>query len=179
MTESVRKHLPTIVVVAIIGIATTYLVLAQVLANAASLDVDAFSTWIFGVPCIVMFVCAAVIAATAHSIGRQLYLVVVAICLVAGLVCMVVTSGWLSDEATAALLLANSDADAVVTPILNSPILVLRDIAAFFVAPTVGLILGAWLGSRLHPMASESKSVNAARAREAKVKKKSSKGKQA
>lgn len=155
MNETVKQHLPIIVVVSLLGIATTYFLLSRAYASAATLSVDSFSTYIFGIPCIVMFICSTVIMMTAHRIGRQLYLVIVTICLITGVISMLVTSTWLSDDSIAALLLANSPADTVITPILNSPIVILRDIAAFFVAPTVGCIFGAWLGSRLHPMTSD------------------------
>lgn len=157
MTESVRRHLPIIVVVSLVGIATSYFLLARVYADASHLDVGAFGTYIFLIPCAVMFVCSTIIMLTAHEIGRQLYLVVVGICLAAGIVCMVITSVWLMDDSIAAALLANSADDATVVPIINSPVLVLRDIAAFFVAPTVGSIVGAWLGSRMHPMEHDAK----------------------
>ena len=155
MNETVKQHLPVIAVVTLLGIATTYFLLARVYSNAVSLSADSFSTYIFGIPCIGMFICSTVIMMTAHRIGRQLYLVIVAICLVAGVISMLVTSTWLSDESITSLLLANSPAGTVITPVLKSPIVILRDIAAFFVAPTVGCIFGAWLGSRIHPMTSD------------------------
>ena len=165
MKESVKQHLPIIAVVTLLGIVTTYFLLARVYNSAASLSADTFSTYIFGIPCIVMFICSTVIMMTAHRIGRQLYLVIVAICLITGVISMLVTSTWLSDESITSLLLANSPADTVITPILNSPIVVLRDIAAFFVAPTVGCILGAWLGSRIHPMTSDTMPKNSKKSR--------------
>lgn len=122
------------------------------------MSVDAFQMLIFLVPCAVMLAGSFIIAASASVIGRQLYVTVLAICLATGVISMLVTSTWLSNADIVAALLANSDEGAAVTPILQSPLLVLRDIAAYVVIPTVGCIAGAWVGSRLHPMASEKKS---------------------
>ena len=157
MTEGLKRHLPVIVVVSLVGIATCVFALTQVLNSAAGLDLEAFSLYIILIPSIVMLVCSFVIALTANSIGRQLYLVVVGICFVTGIVSMVVTSGWVSDASISAQLLANSPEGTTVTPPLQSPLVVLRDLAAYIVAPTVGCIFGAWLGSRIHPVTSDGK----------------------
>ena len=157
MTEGLKRHLPVIVVVSLVGIATCVFALTQVLGSVDKLDVDAFSLYIIIIPSVIMVVCSFVIALTANQIGRQLYLVVVGICFVTGIVSMVVTSGWLSDSAISAQLLANSPEGTTITPILQAPIIMLRDLAAYIVAPTVGCIFGAWLGSRIHPMTPEGK----------------------
>ena len=165
MSDSVRKHLPIIIVVSLAGIATGYLVLSSVYAGASDMSVEAFNSFIFLVPCACMLACSTIIMLTAQEIGRQMYLIVVGLCLAAGIICMIVTSTWLMDDALASSLLANSPDDAAVVPIINSPVLVLRDIAAFFVAPTVGSIFGAWLGSRLHPMKQDEKDGKGRRSR--------------
>lgn len=157
MTDTVKQHLPIIVVVTLVGIATSYFLLSRVLAGISALDVDAFSTAVFLIPCIVMLVCSIVIVITSHAINRQLYLVVVGIALITGIASMIAANAWLLDPAISSALLANSPDGTVITPILNSPILVLRDIAAYVVIPTIGCILGAWLGSRLHPMSAETR----------------------
>ncbi|MBQ9043162.1 MAG: hypothetical protein IJ111_10175, partial [Eggerthellaceae bacterium] len=148
MDAVVRKHLSVIIAVTLVGIVTAALLLQLVHDSAASMGANQFSMVIFLVPCAIMLVGSFVIAATARQIGRQLYLVVLVICLVTGIVSMVVTSGWLSDPSITALLMANSPEDTVITPILQSPITIFRDIAAYVVIPTVGCIFGAWLGSR-------------------------------
>ena len=156
MTESVRRHLPIIVVVSIVGIVTGYFALMRVYASASGMDVDTFSTWLFGVPCVVIFICSTVIVLTAHEISRQLYVVVVAISMVIGILSVFLSSFWFADPNISTQLLANSPNGTEIKPLLDQPITVLRDIAAFFVLPTIGCILGAWIGSRLHPMTSES-----------------------
>ncbi len=155
MDSVVRKHLSVIIAVTLVGIVTTSLLLQLVHDSAAGMGANQFAMAIFLVPCAVMLIGSFAIAATARQIGRQLYLVVLAICLVTGIVSMVVTSGWLSDPSIAALLMANSPADTVITPILQSPITIFRDIAAYVVIPTVGCIFGAWLGSRIHPLSDD------------------------
>ena len=157
MTEGLKAHLPVIVVVSLLGIATGAFALLQVLNAAGSLDVDAFSLYIILIPGVIMVVCPFIITVTASQIGRQLYLIVVGICFVTGIVSMVVTSSWMQDPSVSAQLLANSPDGTQMTPVLQAPVIVLRDIAAFIVAPTVGCILGAWVGSRLHPVSSEGK----------------------
>ena len=152
MDAVVKKHLTVIVAVTLIGIVTAVLLMNLVRDSAGSLGANQFSILIFLIPCIIMLIGSFVIAATATQIGRQLYLAVLIICLVTGIASMVVGSNWLSDPQITAALLANSPEDTVVTPILKSPITILRDIAAFIVIPTVGCIAGAWVGSRLHPM---------------------------
>ena len=152
MNEDLKRHLPTIAIVSVIGVLACAFALSQVLASAERMSVDDFSLAVFVVPCIAMVLCSFLIVATSEAIGRQLFLVVVGICLVAGLASLVVTSGWFSEPDVAAKLLANSGEGAAVTPPLDNAITVIRDVAAFVVAPTVGCIAGAWLGSRLHPM---------------------------
>lgn len=153
MNESVRRHLTAIVGITLLGAVTGCLALSFVHDAAAGMSAGAFSTWIIVVPCAVMLVASFAITATASEIGRQLFLTVLAICLVAGVASMLVTSSWMSDPALSAQLLANSEEGTVLTPVLRSPIIVLRDIAAFVVVPTIGCIAGAWVGSRLHPVA--------------------------
>ena len=152
MSDVVRQHLTVIVATCLLGIAVASFILLQVHDAAGSMDVSTFSLAIFIVPCIVMLVCSFIIMVTANAIGRQLFVVVVGICFATGIVCMVVTSGWLSDANVAAQLLANSPEGTTITPPIQNIVVVMRDIAAFIVAPTVGSIAGAWLGSRLHPI---------------------------
>ena len=155
MTDIVKQHLPIIAVVTIVGIATTCFILTQVLTNVSSMDVDSFNTAAFGIPCIVMFICSTIIVLTAPGINRQLYIVVVAICMVLGVISMLALNFWMLDTSITTPLLANSPAGTTVTPVLKDGMLILRDVAAYFVIPTVGSILGAWVGSRIHPMTSE------------------------
>jgi len=174
MTDIVKQHLPVIVVVTLVGVATMYLVLSRVLAGVAGMDLGTFSTFTFGVPCVMIFVCSTVIALTSPGINRQLYVVIVGIGMVVGIASMIACNVWEHDSSITSALLANSPEGTTVTPILNSPILILRDIAAYFVAATVGSILGAWLGARLHPMTLEpskskrSKSSKASKAKKSK-----------
>ena len=155
MTEGFKRHLPVVVVVSLVGIATCVFALMQVANGASGMNVDSFSMYIILVPCIVMVVCSLLITITASEIGRQLYLAVVGVCFVGGIVSMVITSGWFSDPFISAQLLANSPDGTTITPPLQNPLIVLRNIAAYIVAPTVGCIAGAWLGSRLHPVTSD------------------------
>ena len=154
MSEEVKEHLPTVALVSALGVLGAAFALSRVHAAAGDMSVGAFSLAIFVIPCVVMVVCSFVIMLTASAIGRQLFLVVVGICFVAGIVSIFVTSAWFSDPELAALLLANSGEGAEVIPPMNNPLVAMRDVAAFVVAPTVGCIAGAWLGSRIHPMSS-------------------------
>ena len=156
MNDSARKHLSVIAVVTILGIATGYLALGAVHGSVGALSVSAFSTLIIVVPCLIMLVGSFVIAATANSIGNHLFMVVVAISMVTGCVAMVITSGWMTDPDVASALLANSPEGTAVIPVLASPLTIFRDIAAFFVVPTIGLIFGAWVGAKFHPLESSS-----------------------
>ena len=155
MTDIVKQHLPTIIVVTLVGIATTCFLLTQVLGNVENMDVDGFATATFGIPCIVMFVCSTIILITSPGINRQIYIVVVAICMVLGVISMLFSNSWMLDNTITSALLVNSPEGTTVVPVLKNGILVLRDVAAYFVIPTVGSILGAWIGSRIHPMASD------------------------
>lgn len=152
MTDGMKRHLPVIIVVSIVCLASTCYALSRVLAGVPDMSVRTFSLYVIVIPCAAMVIGAFAVTFTADEIGRQLYITMLAICLALGIVCMVVTSSWMSDAGIAAQLLANSGDGAEITPILQSPLLVLRDIAAFVVAPTVGCIAGAWAGSRVHPM---------------------------
>ena len=138
MSDEVREHLPVIIAMSVVGIATATFALAQLHANQASVDLDTFSWAVFLVPCAAMLVCSFVIMLTAHTIGRQLFVIVTGICLATGIVAMVVTSSWFDASVT--------------TPPIQNPITVMRDIAAYIVAPAVGSIAGAWIGSLIHPM---------------------------
>ena len=152
MNEYMKRHVPIIVVVSIVCAVSAAFVLMYLHGAAADMSLDAFSLAVFVVPCIAMVVASLVIVATSSFISRQLYVVALGICLAAGVVAMVVTSSWFQDPALTAALLANSPDGTEVTIPLRSPLIVLRDIAAYVVAPTVGCIAGAWIGSRLHPM---------------------------
>lgn len=155
MDEVVRKHLSVIIAITLLGLVTGYLAMTFVRDNAAVMNANSFALWVFLVPCVFILVCSFAIAATARQIGRQLYLVVLVVSLICGIISMIMASGWLSDPEISALLLANSPEETVITPILQSPITILRDIAAFVVLPTVGCIFGAWVGSRVHPMTTD------------------------
>lgn len=152
MDSVVRNHLTVIAAVTLIGALTAAFLMNFVHDRAASMSANQFALLIFLIPCIVMLVGTFVIAMTATQIGRQLYLTALIVCLATGLVSMLVGSSWLSDPNITALLLANSPDGTVITPIMQSPITIFRDIAAFIVIPTVGCILGAWVGSRIHPL---------------------------
>lgn len=155
MNSSLRKQLSVIILTTLVGVVTGWLLMSYTRDCAASLDVDLFSALMFVIPCAIMLIGSFIVAFTATEIGRQLYVVSVVICLVTGLAATVLASAWMSDAAIAAQLLANSPDDAVVRPILNSPITMIRNVAAFVLVPTVGNVIGAWLGSRFHPMTAE------------------------
>lgn len=156
MDPIVKKHLPVIIGVTLLGVVATYFVYMWLHDTAyATMNAVSYSWWLFLVPCAVMLVCSFAIACTADEIGRQLYVAVLAICLVLGVVTMFIVSAWLSDPAITEPLLANSPEGTAITPVLKSPMTILRDVAAWIVIPTVGCILGAWVGSRLHPMVGE------------------------
>ena len=154
MTDDIKDNLPALVAVTVIAVATCAFALIQVHGNAASLSYEAFSNLIFIIPCAFMLVGPFIVVLMSQRIGRKLYLTLVGICFVLGIAVMLVTSSWLSDVDIAAKLLANSADGTVITPILKAPLVIMRDIAAFIVCPTVGCIAGAWLGSRLHPVTS-------------------------
>ena len=152
MTESLKRHLPVIIAVTLAGIATCAFIFMQVLNAVPGLDVPTFETLVIVIPCAVMFFCSLIVVMTAHTIERSLYVTMLAICLVLGLVSMVVTSTWESDASLTAALLANSADGETITAAVNQPIIVMRNIAAYIVMPTLGCIAGAWIGSRMHPM---------------------------
>lgn len=156
MTEGLKHHLPVIIIVSLIGIATGAFILMNVASNAADMSLDTFSLYVFVIPCIIMAICSLIIMMTASEIGRRLFVTVTGICFAVGVISMVITSSWFSDPTLVSQLLANSPEGTTVTPPIQSPLIVMRNIAAYIVAPTVGSILGAWIGSRMHPMKAES-----------------------
>ena len=149
---SIRKQLPVIAVIFILGTLICCYFLAQVHDGAASMTFDQFSLYIIVIPCAAMLVCSFVSVLIADEISRQQYLLIVVICMVLGVISMVVTSNWMSDPTIADALLANSPGRSEIVPVLRAPLIMLRDVAAYFVMGTVGCIAGAWVGSRLHPM---------------------------
>ena len=155
MNQSLRKHLSVIIAVTVLGLISGFLILNAVHGAVGSMDNAMFSFLILFVPCAIMFICSFIIMFTANEIGRQMLIVVVVISIVAGLLSMFVTSAWQSDPEVVAALMANSPEDTVIVPSIRLPITCLRNIAAFFVVPTVGCIIGAWVGSRFHPMKSD------------------------
>lgn len=161
MDSDLRENLPTIAVITIIGVVTSAFGLLMVHDNASSLDAKTFLALVIIIPCAVMVLASFAITLVAPRIGRQLYIAILGLCLLFGVISMFVTSAWTSDSQITAQLLANSSEDTVILPILQSPIVMLRDIAAFIVCPTIGSIVGAWVGSRLHPVeANRQKSKN-------------------
>ena len=155
MGEVVKSNLPVIIAATLLGIIAGYFAFKAIHDGVGGMDVALFSGLVFVIPCVIMLVASFAIAATAQEIGRQLYVVVLGICLVTGIVSMCIASGWMSDSAIAATLVANSEEGTILTPILKSPITILRNIASYVVVPTVGLIMGAWVGSRFHPLKGE------------------------
>lgn len=152
MNEDLKRHLPVIVIATLACIAGTVLALMSLKNAAGGMQLDAFSLAVFVIPCIAMLVGSFVIMVTSEVISRKLFVVVTGICLATGVVAMVVTSSWFQDATLVEALLANSPDGTAVTVPIQSPIIVMRDIAAYVVCPAVGSIAGAWVGSRLHPM---------------------------
>lgn len=153
MSDDLKRHIPVIVVVTLVGIASCAFALMQVLNGVATgMDLSTFSTAIIVIPCIGMLLCSFFIAFSAPEISRNLYLIVLGICLVTGFASMFVTSGWMSNADIAAQLVANSPDGTEVVPIFRDTMIMIRDLAAFVVMPTIGCIAGAWVGSRVHPM---------------------------
>ena len=155
MSDSLRAHIPVIVAVCAVGIVTGAFALMKVNEAASGMDVGTYETLIIIIPCAIMLICSIIVAMTAQVIERRLYVIMMAICLAAGTVSMVLTSIWMSDPTLSSALLANSAEGTVITPPSNNPLIVMRDIAAYVVMPTIGCIAGAWLGSRIHPMQAE------------------------
>lgn len=155
MDAAVKKHLPFIIGITLLGIVTTYFAFTVLHDSAAGMSANEFALALFIIPCVVMLICSFAIALTANQISRQFYLAMLVIGLVTGIASMVVASLWLSDPEITTALLANSPEGTEITPVLRSPVTILRDIAAWVVIPTVGCIFGAWLGSRIHPMSGE------------------------
>lgn len=170
MDESVKGHLYAIIGITLLGLITGYIILTRVHDAAGSMSLDTFDMLVIVVPCVIILVCSFAIAATAQAIGRSLFIVVIAISMVAGILSMVVTSLWMDDPAIAAQLLANSPEGTTITPLAQQPVTAFRNIAAYFVVPTIGCIFGAWIGSRLHPL--QSANPNAKTAGKQKSKKK-------
>ena len=138
MTEELKQHLPTIIAVTFVCIAATFFILTSLHGAVDEVGLGVLETMSFLVPSIVMIIGSFVIMATSTAVNRQIYVCIVAICLVAGAVATVLTNDWF----------VGTD----LVPPLNNFVALIRNLAAFFVAPTVGCIAGAWLGSRLHPM---------------------------
>ena len=155
MDRVVRQQFPVIVGATVLGVLTGCICMLCIRNAAGSVSASMFSLLALLAPCVIMFVVTFIVTATATEIGQSLHITMVVICLVAGVVATLVASAWMSDADIAAKLLANSPEGTTITPILQSPITLLRNVAAFVVVPTVGCILGAWVGSRLHPMKAE------------------------
>ena len=154
MSDDIRQNLPTLVVVFGIGLITCAFAISMVLGNASSFNVSAFSLIVFIIPSIVMVLAPFAVTLVSQRVGRKLYVLMLIICLIFGVAMMILASMWLSDPEIAAKLLANSPAGMTIVTPVNSPLIVMRDIAGAVVCPTIGAILGTWLGSRLHPVSS-------------------------
>ena len=152
MNQHIKRHLPVIIAVSAVCAASAAFALSFLHGAASDMSLDAFSLAVFVVPCVAMVVASLVMVMTSSFLSRQLYVIALGICLAAGIVAMVVTSSWFQDPVITAALLANSPDGTQVTVPIQSPLIVMRNIAAYVVAPTVGCIAGAWIGSRLHPM---------------------------
>ena len=155
MSEDIRENLPTLIIAFALGIAACVFAFVQICNNAGSLDVNTFGILTFAIPFGLMIVIPFIIILTSQRIGRKLYLTIVGACFALGIVVLVLTSTLMSDPAISTQLLANSPEGTTIVPAVNSPIIVMRDIAASIVCPTVGCIAGAWIGSRLHPVTAE------------------------
>lgn len=150
--QVLRKQLSVIILVTVVGIVTGWFILSFVRDNAGTFDAGMFSALMYLIPCALMLIGSFVVAATATEIGRTLYIASLAICVTTGVISMFIVSAWMSDPAVTTLLLANSAEGTTIVPPLKSAMTIFRNVASYIVVPTVGCILGAWVGSRLHPM---------------------------
>ena len=172
MSEGVKRHLKVIVLVTILGIACGSTLLVALKGSAGSMNVLAFDILTLVIPCFVMFVCAVAIMMSAEEIGTTLLMIVEVICFVCGMASLVVTSGWQADPDVATALLANSAEDATITPSLQNVFAIVRGAALFLFVPMIGSILGAWIGSRLHPVSVDKHNKNYDKLQQEKNKKK-------
>lgn len=156
MGSELREHLVVFAIVSVVGVVAGALAFMFIRNSMAQMSYGTYSLLTVVVPCVIMFVCSFVIVATAKRIGAQLYGGVVVVCLLAGLVSVVVSSIWVLDPTVAATLQANSEPGTEIVPAINSMLVVVRNATAFFVVATVGSILGAMIGSRLHAMSAVS-----------------------
>jgi len=152
MGSELKEHLVVFSIVSVVGVLAGILAFVFIHGAIPQMSYDTFSLLTIVVPCVIMFVCAFIIIATAKRIGAQLYGAVVVVCMIAGLASVVVSSIWVLDPATVAALQANSEPGTEIVPAIDTMLIVVRDAAAFFVVPTVGGVLGAMIGSRLHAM---------------------------
>lgn len=152
MSDELKQHIPAIVVIYLVGVATCAFALMQVHSGVQGLDVNLFSTLIIVIPCAALLICSFLIAFSAPEISRPLYVLVLGASLALGFIAVFVTSSWMSNAEIAAQLVANSPEGTELTPVLRDPFTLFKDVAAFVVVPTIGCIAGAWVGSRVHPM---------------------------
>ncbi len=172
MSESVKKQLAFIAIVTIFGIAWCGILLGFLKSATSSLNVLTFDILTLVIPCVVMFVCALVIMMRADEIGSTLLLIVEVICFVCGMASLVITSSWQADPQVAEALLANSAEGATITPSLQNVFAIVRGAALFLFVPLMGSILGAWIGSRLHPVSVDKHNKNYDKLQQEKNKKK-------
>ena len=152
MSPALKAHLPVIALVAVLGILCAAGLLTLVRDNAGMFNAGMFTFFLIAIPCVVMLICGFAISVTAKEIGSRLLTIVVAICVISGFASILVVSGWQGDSAISAAVLANSPEGATLTPIINSPFGIVRNVMLYLLCPAAGCVAGAWVGSRLHPV---------------------------
>lgn len=148
MSSALKAHLPVIVLVSVICIISSAFFMTAVHDNAGVFGASTFTFLLIAIPCVFMVLGSFFVMLTTKEIGTRIFLIVEVICVVFGFVSMAVASGWESDASVVALI---ADGSSIV-PVANSPFGIVRNILLYVCCPMVGSVLGAYLGSRLHPV---------------------------
>lgn len=152
MSPALKGHLPVIILMAVLGIFSSVFFMTLVHDNAGAFNASIFNLLLTAIPCVAMVICSFIVAITAKEIGSRMLWIVTGICVIAGFASMVVVAGWQGDSEIVSAVLANSPSDTTITPITNSPFGIVRNVLLYVVCPMVGCVLGAWIGSRIHPL---------------------------
>lgn len=149
MSPALKAHLPVIAIITVICAFSSAFFMTAVRDNAGSFSAGTFTFLLIAVPCAFMVIGSFIIMLTTKEIGSRMFIIVEAICVVLGFVSMVVASGWEGDTAIVSLI---ADGSSIV-PVANSPFGIVRNVLLYVCCPMVGSVVGAYLGSRLHPLA--------------------------
>ncbi|MDO4502766.1 MAG: hypothetical protein Q4D06_06230 [Coriobacteriia bacterium] len=146
--NDLRRTLPALLIITAACVVLGATLFGFVHDNAAQMNAKTYELLLMAIPAALMLL-GSFFVMFFGDVNKTVFVTVVFTCIVIGLVGLGVTSMWLNDPAFTAPILANSPEGTELSSPIATPFKVFRDFALFAFTPMIGLIAGAWVGSRI------------------------------